>query len=182
MQSLPSQTIVSQRQNVLQQSLPSVTASQNSREHQPLPPIPPFNPTRVNTPSRQSSSSSTSSTTSTNPAQLGPQEITALNSVVVPALEAALQRRTYSLEAFHSQQQNHRSSSSNGTSPLLSKTRQANGVPTKEHYAHEKVKKLVMKAVGVFAEIERWDREARVGMGAAWTHFSRVSWRRCWSE
>lgn len=169
LQSLPSQTIVSQRQNVPsavhQQSLPSFTASQNSREHQPLPPIPPFNPTRVNTPSGQSTSSSTSSSTSTNPAQLGPQEITALNSVVVPALEAAFQRRTYSLEAFHSQKQNHRSSSSNGTSPLPSKTRQANEVPTKEHYAHEKVKKLVMKAAGVFAEIERWDREAPVGMG-----------------
>ena len=35
----------------------------------------------------------------------------------------------------------------------------------KRQYAHEKVKKLVMKAAGVFAEIEKWDNEAPVGMG-----------------
>ena len=35
----------------------------------------------------------------------------------------------------------------------------------KRQYAHEKLKKLVMKAAGVFAEIEKWDNEAPVGMG-----------------
>ena len=35
----------------------------------------------------------------------------------------------------------------------------------KRQYAHEKIKKLVMKAAGVFAEIEKWDNEAPVGMG-----------------
>ena len=168
LQILPPQSVIPQWQNspssVHRQSLPAFTAGENSREHQPLPPIPPFNPTRIDLSSRQSTSSSTSSSTVTNPPQVLPQEITALNSVVVPALEAALQRRTYSLEAFHTQKQNH-PLTSNGTSPLLSNTRHFNDELAKKRYAHEKVKKLVMKAAGVFAEIERWDREASVGMG-----------------
>lgn len=36
----------------------------------------------------------------------------------------------------------------------------------KRHFAHEKLKRLVVKAVGVFAEIEKWDNEAPVGMGS----------------
>lgn len=35
----------------------------------------------------------------------------------------------------------------------------------RQQYAHEKLRKLVVKAAGVFGEIERWDDEAPVGMG-----------------
>lgn len=79
-------------------------------------------------------------------------ELTALNSVIVPALEAALQRRTYSITLV---------------------TRDAKALTTvaaqelaqKRQYAHEKLKRLVIKAAGVFSEIEKWDNEAPVGMG-----------------
>lgn len=79
-------------------------------------------------------------------------ELTALNSVIVPALEAALQRRTYSITLV---------------------TRDAKALTTvaaqelaqKRQYAHDKLKRLVIKAAGVFSEIEKWDNEAPVGMG-----------------
>ena len=82
-------------------------------------------------------------------------EVTALNGVIVPALEAALRRRSYNLNlaALHS----NKSVSSNGSN--------INDLAMKRQYAHEKLKKLVMKAAGVFAEIEKWDNEAPVGMG-----------------
>ena len=82
-------------------------------------------------------------------------EVTALSGVIVPALEAALRRRSYNLNlaALHS----NKSVSSNGSN--------INDLAMKRQYAHEKLKKLVMKAAGVFAEIEKWDNEAPVGMG-----------------
>ncbi|KAL8836370.1 MAG: hypothetical protein Q9170_002943 [Blastenia crenularia] len=76
--------------------------------------------------------------------------ITALNGVVVPALEAALQRRTYKLNEIIAASQ-----SPSNASDLLHKQR----------YAHDKLKRLVIKAAGVFSDIERWDDEAPVGMG-----------------
>lgn len=93
-------------------------------------------------------------------------ELTALNSVIVPALEAAIQRRTYSFNAAL------KSSSSSTPSSLApsANTNGATGVSVEElahkrHFAHEKLKRLVVKAAGVFAEIEKWDKEAPVGMG-----------------
>ena len=82
-------------------------------------------------------------------------ELTALSGVVVPALEAALQRRTYNLNATLS-----RGSKSNAVNGNTS-----DDLAIKRQYAHEKLKKLVIKAAGVFAEIEKWDNEAPVGMG-----------------
>ena len=35
----------------------------------------------------------------------------------------------------------------------------------KRQFAHEKLKRLVVKVAGVFAEIERWDNEAPIEMG-----------------
>ena len=79
-------------------------------------------------------------------------ELTALGGVIVPALEAALHRRTYTLNA------------------ALRNTKSVNGVSAQEiaqrrQYAHEKLKRLVVKAAGVFGEIEKWDNQAPVGMG-----------------
>ncbi|KAL9612882.1 MAG: hypothetical protein Q9167_002566 [Letrouitia subvulpina] len=85
----------------------------------------------------------------------GPRSaITALNGVIVPALEAALQRRTYSLNAALSRLNQASASGSNINEPV-----------GKHQYAHEKLRKLVVKAAGVFSEIEKWDEEAPVGMG-----------------
>ena len=89
------------------------------------------------------------------PAPYPNAELTALSGVIVPALEAALRRRSYNLSA--AQPQSSRSAMANGST--------ADDLAIKRQYAHEKLKKLVMKAAGVFAEIEKWDNEAPVGMG-----------------
>lgn len=72
-------------------------------------------------------------------------EVTALGGVILPALEAALQRRAYHL------QQNVRKTPKN---------------QEKQQHAHEKLKRLVYKAAQVFKEIEDWDKAAPVGMGS----------------
>lgn len=79
-------------------------------------------------------------------------ELTALNSVIVPALEASLQRRTYSLSMM-----------TRDARAMTSVAGQE--LSQKRQYAHEKLRKLVIKAAGVFSEIEKWDNEAPVGMG-----------------
>lgn len=82
-------------------------------------------------------------------------ELTALSGVIVPALEAALQRRTYHFNGTLPGSTTASATGSNGDDELS----------TKSQYAHEKLKRLVIKAAGVFAEIEKWDKEAPVGMG-----------------
>ncbi|OXV07861.1 hypothetical protein Egran_04376 [Elaphomyces granulatus] len=81
-----------------------------------------------------------------------PSDVTALNGVILPALEAALERRAYTIELLN------RGSRSGGreSGPSLNERRQ---------YAHEKMRKLVIKAAGIFSEIERWDNEVPVSMG-----------------
>lgn len=88
-----------------------------------------------------------SRTSSTQSAAAEP--MTASRSVIIPALEAALRRRAYHLD------QQLRNSGSQGTSSELQRRQQA----------HERVRRLVIKAAGIFNEIERWDREAPVSMG-----------------
>ena len=84
-------------------------------------------------------------------------EVTALSGVIVPALEAALRRRTYCLNT------------------ALRSAKSQNRISEQENqryqHAHEKLRKLVLKAAGVFGEIERWDNEAPVGMGGDVTAF-----------
>ncbi|KAL8928276.1 MAG: hypothetical protein Q9208_001986 [Pyrenodesmia sp. 3 TL-2023] len=76
--------------------------------------------------------------------------ITALNGVVVPALEAALLRRSYKM---------------NEAAAADPKSKGAVELLQKQQYAHDKLKRLVIKAAGVFSEIEKWDNDAPVGMG-----------------
>lgn len=71
-------------------------------------------------------------------------EVTALHGVILPALEAALQRRTY-----HLQQTMRRSPKGQ----------------QRQQQVHDKLKRLAIKAAGVFKEIEEWDNAAPVGMG-----------------
>lgn len=73
-------------------------------------------------------------------------EVTALGGVILPALEAALTRRTY-----HLQQQSMRKGLKN---------------QEKHQHAHDKLKRLVYKAAQVFKDIEEWDKAAPVGMGS----------------
>ncbi|KAF2842685.1 Pkinase-domain-containing protein [Patellaria atrata CBS 101060] len=84
------------------------------------------------------------------------QEITALSSVVLPALESALHRRTYNLNLLQQQQNRLQQNSQSGQQK-------------KDMYqvmaAHEQIKKLVNKAARLFAEVDAWDTAQPVGMG-----------------
>ncbi|KZF26888.1 Pkinase-domain-containing protein [Xylona heveae TC161] len=77
-------------------------------------------------------------------------ELTAFNGVILPALEAALQRRTFNINNLG------RADNPDASNLQAQQQRQR---------AHEKIKKLVIKAVGIFAEIEEWDSHEPVGMG-----------------
>ncbi len=130
-----------------QQPLPSFSPKDFIPWQQPLPPVP-ASQHRERPRQRKSSESITFPVTDVN------AEITALNGVIVPALEAALQRRTYSLNStLRSSSNNIYNAGTGGTDSdeLVRK--------------HEKIKRLVFKVAGVFAEIEKWDNEAPVEMG-----------------
>ncbi|KAI9697570.1 MAG: putative protein serine/threonine kinase [Candelina mexicana] len=78
-------------------------------------------------------------------------DLTALNGVVLPALEAALHRRSYNLEASVRPDRS-------GRGPSIE-------LQNKRQRAHDKLKRLVIKTAGIFNEIEQWDNQAPVGMG-----------------
>lgn len=115
------------------------------------------------------SASSSASSQRFAPKPSSSQEITALSGVILPALESALQRRTHNL---HSLNRNRSSQSGSGTS-LANRPKSSSGPSSpsafdamaRRQYAHDKLKRLVIKAASVFREIERWDEEAPVGMG-----------------
>ena len=142
--------------------------SKIDRYQQPLPSlsqqlVPPFLPKQVlpsdkqlsrkssldMAPPRSSTDSSSSTTFATNAPTT---ELTALSSVIVPALESALRRRTHSVT---SSLRNERHTSDGPTQGLLQK----------RQHVQDKIKRLVVKAAGVFSEIEKWDSEAPVAMG-----------------
>ncbi|EKG14926.1 hypothetical protein MPH_07826 [Macrophomina phaseolina MS6] len=92
-----------------------------------------------------------------------PPEITALGGVVLPALEAALHRRSYNYNALQKQQSytNLRAAGSGAGSGSSSSVEESQ----KRREAHENVRRLVGKAARIFAEIDQWDNQAPVGMG-----------------
>jgi serine/threonine-protein kinase 24/25/MST4 len=103
-----------------------------------------------------------------------PAEITALNSVVIPALEAALARRTRNLTNVLNSQRRARNPSS--ASPLslprnrlsaqpLRITALTQGQIRQLQETHEQVKAAVKKAVQVMTEIDHLDARDPVGMG-----------------
>lgn len=143
----------------LQQPLPSFSPQNFLPSQQPLPQLP-TSQHRDMAPSPKSTDSTTFPPTDQN------AELTALNGVVVPALEAALQRRTYSLNAaLKSASSPIPSGSSSSVNTNGAASVNAEELARKRQFAHEKLKRLVIKAAGVFAEIEKWDNEAPVGMG-----------------
>jgi serine/threonine-protein kinase 24/25/MST4 len=126
---------------------PTLLSSQKATisGQQPLPPL--------STPSSQtaSSSESMSAISSRN------QDLTALNSVIIPALEAALHRRAHMIKQL-------------GVKATTSSQEQRE-IHQQRVIAHEKLRKLVIKVAGVFAEIQRCDEEFPVGMGGGVTDF-----------
>jgi serine/threonine-protein kinase 24/25/MST4 len=89
------------------------------------------------------------------------QPVTALNSVIIPALEAALHRRSYQLSLLQKQRnsQASRSSSVSSASSAISQDLLV------KRQAHEQIRKCMSKVAKLFVEIDRWDSEAPVGMG-----------------
>lgn len=121
----------------------SSRSSQSSRES---------SPSSGQTSQRHSSSSSRIQ----NQAQNVEQEITALSGVVLPALDAALHRRTYQLSLLSKATQAGGSNSAPASS--------AQDVVLKRQ-AHEQIKRLIGKVSRLMRDIDHWDNVAPVGMG-----------------
>lgn len=83
------------------------------------------------------------------PNQSNPEPITALTSVILPSLQAAVHRRAYNLSLA---QQNTAT-----TETLETRRRQTE--------AQESIRKLASKTARLVADMEAWDRWAPVGMG-----------------
>ncbi|KAE8389730.1 kinase-like domain-containing protein [Aspergillus alliaceus] len=83
-------------------------------------------------------------------------EVTALNSVLLPALKAAIRRRARRLELL-----SRNASIENGQSRMETYELQSN-----REYVQQMMESLVNDLSGIFTRIERWDNEAPVGMGA----------------
>ncbi|KAI9759433.1 MAG: putative protein serine/threonine kinase [Chaenotheca gracillima] len=141
-----------------QQALPSFQApsSQFKTPQMPLPQIPQHKPQApAPEPAERRSSESTRTSDAFAADDLN-GDITALTGVVLPALETALQRRSYHFNAL--QMKRAASNSKLAGPPVDSAQHQ-------RQYAHEKIKRLVVKAAGIFKQIEELDTQAPVGMG-----------------
>jgi serine/threonine-protein kinase 24/25/MST4 len=130
-------------------------------------PVPSLEPTSNNghpPPSTQSStttkpaSTSASSSSSSRHTQPDPQ-VTALTSVVIPALESALHRRSYQLSLLTKQH--------NAALPTISPTAaaQADRELAERRAQHDLIKKYMAKACKLFRDIDYLDGVAPVGMG-----------------
>jgi serine/threonine-protein kinase 24/25/MST4 len=86
--------------------------------------------------------------------QADSQPVTALDSVVIPALEAALHRRSYQLALLQKQQQQKNGAAAPLSEDLLLKRQ-----------THEQIRKCMGKVVRLFKEIDHWDTQSPVGMG-----------------
>lgn len=84
----------------------------------------------------------------------GEQPITALTSVVIPALEAAMHRRSYQLNVL---QKKHSSTSNRNPA--------AEGDLLLKKQTHDQIRKCMSKVAKLFKEIDHWDGVAPVGMG-----------------
>ncbi|EXJ79117.1 STE/STE20/YSK protein kinase [Capronia epimyces CBS 606.96] len=149
-------------------SIPQAPSTASMTNQQPLPPL-------TSKISHQAATAatpnSTSSKTNNTPAQTRQQDpnqgadvkqdpnqgLTALDSVLIPALEAAMHRRTYMLKELARTTQ---------LGPSAAAEMHQQRVQT-----HEKVRRLAAKAVGILHEIQRCDEECPVGMGGGVTEF-----------
>ena len=87
-------------------------------------------------------------------------DITALNGVVLPALESALHRRSYNFNLAQKA-----AAAAAGEAGDREGREAAEAEARRRGVAHENVKRLVQKAARLFREIDMWDEEAPVGMG-----------------
>lgn len=174
-------------QPIQQPARSSGTPSQQPQPQQQLTqkPLPPFSPQDLppvpqppgqkilpSSPPQQRTSSGSSAVSQTSEHSQTPraspnQDLTALSTVLLPALDSSLRRRTHMLRAATSQpstQLSNMSSSSNGSTTTLSPQQQRKLLDT-----HDKLRKLVIRAASTFQEIQRLDDDAPVGMGGGST-------------
>ncbi|OOF93718.1 hypothetical protein ASPCADRAFT_52822 [Aspergillus carbonarius ITEM 5010] len=85
-------------------------------------------------------------------------EMTALNSVILPALKAAIRRRTRRVELVS------RNSTRDASESMHDQQ-------SRQEYVHAMMESLVGDVCSMFTRLERWDNEAPVGMGAQVTSF-----------
>jgi serine/threonine-protein kinase 24/25/MST4 len=133
-------------------SVPTAQIVASTVNQQPLPPL----MSKTNQPS--SLTPPTPGTASSQLAKTGPEEeLTALSSVIVPALEAAIHRRSYMLKEL-----GRSSKPSSAAAMEIQRQRVEN---------HQKVRRLASKAAAIFQEIQRYDEECPVGMGGGVAEF-----------
>ncbi|KAI7603193.1 hypothetical protein KC346_g11996, partial [Hortaea werneckii] len=123
-----------------QESRPTSSTGPPPPEHQPAPP-------------------------STQPAhQQQPEPITALSSVILPALEATLHRRSCQLSLLQKKHNAAAASSRAGTTDTAQLQAQSRDLLLKRQ-THDQIRKGIAKAAKLFAEIDQWDAASPVGMG-----------------
>ncbi|KAI5285164.1 putative protein serine/threonine kinase [Ascosphaera aggregata] len=156
------------------QSVPTIPSSSNGHLRSQPSAIPTPSTAHSRAPSMSSINSSVStSTIQLTPSKVGssmpttePNEITALASVILPALESALQRRTQNLNILSRQTKHHpHTAQPIPTTSGVQASGQFSEALARKQYAHDKLKGLVIKAATVFKEIEKWDSQEPVGMG-----------------
>ena len=88
------------------------------------------------------------------------KSLTAVSGVLVPALKSALDRRSHQLHLslMESAAKARSANSSAEVTAIQDDDRKCKHV-------HEKIKSRTLKMAGLFAEMEKWDEEAAVGMG-----------------
>lgn len=180
LKSLPTQPVPSHeppRQQLAkqQQPLPSIPLNQGAAVHELA------DPKRGGSFSRQLGDRMSSETSSQGNAASSPPtgaltgaadgEITPLNSVLIPAIQACLQRRGFSLN--ESIQKHAKAAQSR---PLSQEQAQAiDQADRRRQHLHEKMTKHVTKLAGVMSEIDRIDKEVvargEVGMGGGISSF-----------
>lgn len=124
--------------------------------------------------SRTSSLDSASSATELNPGrelqldgqseQSASQEqaVTALSSVVLPALEAALHRRSHQLSM--EQKKHNASQPSRGSATSVNSAKAEQDMALKRQ-THDQIRKCMSRISRLFKEIDHWDAVAPVSMG-----------------
>lgn len=176
--------------SIPQLALPQLSHNDSSRksanQHQQQQPQQPSKTSIPSTPSKPATISTPSPAPSTFPAcEIKPSTdsrtgMTAIKDVILPALSAALDRRTHNLQTaitLYSKSQTHQITSTSNTTATataiaiataaeavtIAKEAEAD-LQRAQHY-HEKLRKCVFKAAGLLKEIDRLDRLAPVGMG-----------------
>lgn len=91
----------------------------------------------------------------------GAAEVTAIHGVIVPALEAAVARRTYQLNMRNRQES---ANAYRDPTSFMERRRERTD-------AHENVKRIVRRLVEDFKAVDQWDSRAPVGMGGDVTNF-----------